>query len=154
MNAQIESSQRVVFLKGLLQTLHADLTTVLRDCTAKEDRNMKGYFTIDPPTITLCTNHIATLYEMETILVHEMVHLLDYQRGKEIDKNPEDLLASEFRAAYYGDCYQKSKEVSFLRRRCILKSGLMNAKNVMNMDGVDYRSVYKRCMEETIRENA
>ena len=31
---------------------------------------------------------------METILVHEMVHLLDYQRGKEIDKNPEDLLAS------------------------------------------------------------
>ncbi len=30
----------------------------------------------------------------------------------------------------------------------------MNAKNVMNMDGVDYRSVYKRCMEETIRENA
>lgn len=30
----------------------------------------------------------------------------------------------------------------------------MNARNVMDMSNIDYQSVYKKCIEETIRENA
>lgn len=61
--------------------------------------------------------------------------------------SPLDSPHREFRAAYYGDCYQKGGKVSFVRKHCIINTGLNNARNVMAMDGVDYRSVYARCLQ-------
>ena len=65
-------------------------------------RFMKGFFSTNPTKITLCNDTIESqtevhilfvqMMQMETVLIHELTHLLDYSRGNEMNTAEEILL--------------------------------------------------------------
>ena len=59
----------------------------------EECQRLKGFLSISPLKITICTDHVEGEAEMGTVVAHELAHLLDYLRGNKMETR-EQLLCS------------------------------------------------------------
>jgi len=103
----------------------------------------------DPLSITLCSNRLEGVKNIEEVLVHELIHVFDVHSRKWDLTDCHTLAKSEVRAAREAECADNN--LSFTKRYCVQEKARLATGNMFPKTG---RDCVGKVFEEAMKDYA
>ena len=104
----------------------------------------------EPLSVVLCSNRLCHSEDLESALIHELVHVYDVWERKWDLRNCMTLAHSEVRAAKYAECFS-ARSVPFFQNYCIQNKASTATNNMFPKRG---KSCVQRVFTDAVNDTA
>jgi len=131
------------------------LSALCRECsTSGIEAGARAFLENPPPTIVLCANRLRDAKDLESALIHELIHAYDFcVKGKNLYECKQ-LAYSEVRAAREAECFQEKKKSAPLGTSWFMEamhSGCIE-RNAVDATKSIYPEQAEKCVAEVFLE--